>query len=35
MCGHKTEKVVFPGQCVGPEKGPVFLEFFYTFFEVL
>ena len=25
MCGHKTEKVVFPGQCGGPEKDLFFL----------
>ena len=27
MCGHKTEKVVLPGQCVGSKKNRVFLGF--------
>ena len=27
FCGHKTEKVVLPGQCVGSKKNRVFLGF--------
>ena len=35
MCGHKTEKVVLPGQCGGSKKSLFFLRFFNTFVEVL